>query len=74
MDGGYNTWSSYEPCSETCGGPGTQTRTRKCDSPSQEHGGKDCTTLGPSTETQSCDMNMTCPGMLCPTNGSLFDL
>ena len=56
VDGGYKEWSS---CSKSCGG-GTQTRT--CTNPKPSGGGKDCTGLGPST--QSCNPQDCPPGKI----------
>ena len=48
--GGWGSWSSFSPCSSTCGG-GTRTRTRECkDSAS---GGAECP--GEPSETEACN-------------------
>ena len=44
----------------TCGG-GESMRTRQCTNPSPEFGGKDCSSLGKSTEIMKCK-NDPCPG------------
>ena len=60
MDGGYGNWSSYDNCTKTCGS-GTQQRNRTCNNPTPMHGGKNCTLLGTSVETRTCNSNP-CPG------------
>ena len=59
IDGGYGPWTT-SACSKTCGG-GTQTKTRRCNSPTPAHGGKDCSRLGPASQQQACNANH-CPG------------
>lgn len=62
VDGGYGEWSQFSQCSRTCGG-GDKKRSRSCNSPAPEHGGRNCSGLGPAQETQSCNSNK-CPGEL----------
>ena len=50
----WGRWENWSDCSETCGG-GEKNRTRRCDSPVPDHGGKDC--VGNSTETIECNKN-----------------
>ena len=45
----------------SCGG-GTHSRSRSCDNPKPAHGGKDCSKLGPASESKACN-NQPCPGM-----------
>ena len=62
VDGGYGEWSQFSQCSRTCGG-GDKKRSRSCNNPAPEHGGRNCSGLGPAQETQSCSSNK-CPGEL----------
>ena len=60
VHGNYSSWSEFSSCSVTCGG-GTQTRTRKCNSPAPDYGGRNCSILGPSSETVECNAERKCP-------------
>ncbi|KAL9981056.1 hypothetical protein ACROYT_G009713 [Oculina patagonica] len=55
VDGGYSMWSPWLPCDADCGG-GIQERTRFCNNPAPEIGGKDCTILGSDKQTQLCNL------------------
>uniref|UniRef100_A0A672FXN5 ADAM metallopeptidase with thrombospondin type 1 motif, 2 n=1 Tax=Salarias fasciatus TaxID=181472 RepID=A0A672FXN5_SALFA len=57
QDGGWGTWSSYGPCSRTCGG-GVRFRARRCDNPPPANGGRTC--FGNSYEFQLCSQE-DCP-------------
>ena len=48
--GGWGSWSSFSPCSSTCGG-GTRTRTRECKDSTD--GGAECP--GEPSETEACN-------------------
>ena len=63
IDGGYSEWSDFSPCSASCNS-GTETRTRMCNQPKPEHGGKDCFRYGPAKETRSCFIKV------CPVDGN----
>ena len=56
VNGGWATWGSWGACSVTCG-PGTQTRTRTCSSPTPQGNGATCP--GSSTSSQACQ-DMVC--------------
>ncbi|XP_031555969.1 uncharacterized protein LOC116292757 [Actinia tenebrosa] len=62
VNGGYNEWSTFGPCSSSCGG-GTQQRTRTCTNPAPAQGGRSCAILGPSHQTRNCSTNP------CPVSG-----
>ena len=59
-DGGWGSWSSYSPCSRTCGG-GEKERTRQCDNPAPSDGGEECS--GESNQIESCNPQA------CPVDG-----
>lgn len=65
VNGGYSTWEPYGACSKSCGG-GKQTRQRACTNPPPANGGKDCSDLGPNSETQECNTEP------CAIIGTLF--
>ncbi|XP_022800516.1 uncharacterized protein LOC111338320 isoform X2 [Stylophora pistillata] len=55
VDGGYSMWSPWLPCDADCGG-GIQERTRFCDNPHPQIGGRDCSILGSNKETRLCNL------------------
>lgn len=59
VNGNYTSWSAWSKCSATCGS-GIQERTRTCTHPKPLNGGKNCASLGPTVETQSCN-SQPCP-------------
>ncbi|XP_033872721.2 thrombospondin-2-like isoform X1 [Acipenser ruthenus] len=62
IDGGWGPWSPWATCSNTCGG-GLQGRSRICNSPMPQYGGKKC--LGESKENELCNKHD------CPVDGCL---
>jgi len=62
VNGGYSPWSDWTQCTVTCGG-GESLRSRQCTNPAPEFGGKDCSSLGSSSETVKCKSDP------CPVNG-----
>ena len=58
VDGGLSQWTSWSPCSKSCGG-GTSVRTRQCNSPPPSPGGNPCT--GKTFESKDCNIHV-CPG------------
>ena len=63
INGGYSEWSEFSACSVTCNS-GMKARTRLCNNPKPQHGGKDCTIFGPPQETLSCFIKV------CPIDGN----
>eukprot|EP00105_Crassostrea_gigas_P019200 XP_011437616.1 PREDICTED: coadhesin [Crassostrea gigas] len=57
VDGHWGSWSQFTLCSATCGS-GTMVRTRTCDNPPAQFGGKQCN--GPPYEEKRCK-NKNCP-------------
>ena len=53
VNGGYSEWTEWTPCDKTCG-DGIQERERGCINPSPSNRGKDCSDLGPASETKKC--------------------
>ncbi|XP_078662008.1 SCO-spondin-like [Branchiostoma floridae x Branchiostoma belcheri] len=53
VDGGWSPWSNWTVCTVSCGG-GTQSRSRTCDSPVPDHGGRDCE--GTGQQFRRCSM------------------
>ena len=60
VNGMYGTWSLWSECDRTCGG-GSRVRSRSCTNPPAQFGGSDCSALGPTEETELCNLN-SCPG------------
>ena len=54
VHGNYSSWSTFSPCSSSCGS-GTKTRTRFCNNPVPDYGGRDCSSLGPLFENEMCN-------------------
>jgi len=59
VDGQWSEWTAFGKCSKTCGG-GTKERTRSCDSPKPQNGGRDC--KGPAVQETECN-TFKCPGV-----------
>ena len=59
VDGGFTAFSTFSTCTKSCGGGGTQRRSRSCSNPKPLFGGKDC--VGPREETKVCG-EIPCPG------------
>nr|CAJ65510.3 HyTSR1 protein [Hydra vulgaris] len=60
IDGKFSEWTSYSSCSVSCGS-GTSYRTRKCNNPEPQYGGKQC--FGDSLESKICKQ------IECPVDG-----
>ncbi|XP_068697131.1 A disintegrin and metalloproteinase with thrombospondin motifs adt-1-like [Montipora foliosa] len=58
VDGSWGEWSQWSVCSKSCK-QGKHSRTRKCNSPAPQYGGKKC--KGDSSETEDCNKNVPCP-------------
>ncbi|XP_056407686.1 SCO-spondin-like [Hyla sarda] len=57
LDGDWGPWSSWSSCSVSCG-EGNQTRSRQCDRPAPQNGGRDC--VGDDEQKRPCQ------GPRCP--------
>ncbi|KAI4563342.1 hypothetical protein MJT46_010951, partial [Ovis ammon polii x Ovis aries] len=60
VDGNWSEWSLWEECTRSCG-RGNRTRTRTCNNPSAQHGGRPCD--GIAMETIMCNIRP------CPVDG-----
>jgi hemicentin len=58
VDGGWSVWSNWTACTTSCG-QGLQTRSRLCNNPLPQHGGRPCEGL--DTESAQCLTNSQCP-------------
>ena len=58
VDGNWGEWGEWRTCTKTCK-EGKQSRTRECNSPAPQHGGKKCD--GEAQESQVCNQNVPCP-------------
>ena len=63
LHGGYSDWSNFSECSASCNN-GIKTRIRTCSNPLPQHGGRNCSHVGPSSETTSCFLKV------CPVDGN----
>ncbi|XP_019490993.1 PREDICTED: hemicentin-1 [Hipposideros armiger] len=61
VDGRWSEWSPWEECTRSCG-HGNRTRTRTCNNPSAQHGGRPCE--GSAVEIIMCNMRP------CPVHGA----
>ncbi|XP_069119936.1 uncharacterized protein [Argopecten irradians] len=83
IDGGWSEWIDFGPCSVTCG-QGYRIRTRTCDNPSPQHGGRDCDGEGrdvqlcstegcPKTWNETCSTDSQCAGnLVCKDNTTCY--
>ena len=62
IDGGFTEWLDYGQCSRTCGG-GERIRERSCTKPRPQHGGRNCSVIGPYREAIPCNNTRPCPGL-----------
>ena len=58
VDGNWGQWGGWSMCTKTCK-QGKQSRTRECNSPAPQHGGRKCD--GEAQESQVCNQNVPCP-------------
>lgn len=70
VDGAWGPWSPWAICSSTCGG-GTRSRTRVCNSPRPQYGGKKC--QGESKDSEACNKH-DCPVGMLTSDISQFSL
>ncbi|CAG5125446.1 unnamed protein product [Candidula unifasciata] len=61
VDGQWSEWSDFSECSSSCG-PGISKKTRRCDSPLPQFGGKNCP--GSEMFTKKCEV------VKCPVDGA----
>ncbi|WAR26344.1 HMCN1-like protein [Mya arenaria] len=64
VDGAWNSWMEWGECSTTCE-TGWRLRSRACDQPAPEYGGKPC--------PGSFNDNITCVERECPVDGGMSD-
>ena len=70
IHGGYTKWNNWTSCSQTCGG-GLKQRSRSCTNPRPANKGRNCSVLGPATETKRC-RTQRCPGKVVSLHLSLY--
>ena len=64
INGGYSNWSNFTICTKSCNN-GTRFRTRVCNDPVPQHGGRNCS--GVDKETELCSQHP------CPINGNFTE-
>ena len=62
VDGEFGPWTEWTVCSSSCGG-GLQIRSRKCNNPAPQNGGKDC--QGSLIDSRKCSI-LACSGKQLP--------
>ena len=59
VDGGWSLWSAWSECTRKCPQSVPQKlKTRLCNNPTPQDGGKGC--VGQMTKTEACDSTMFC--------------
>jgi len=59
VEGNWGEWTTWIPCSQSCGDGGVEKRRRECDNPPPTDGGKGCAGVG--EEERRCNKNPSCP-------------
>ncbi|XP_067681709.1 sushi, von Willebrand factor type A, EGF and pentraxin domain-containing protein 1-like [Haliotis asinina] len=69
VHGVWGTWGNWSRCSEECDG-GVKNRTRRCDNPQPQNGGRDCD--GTDVDVGDCNTKAcpVCSDVLPPMNGT----
>ena len=68
VNGHWSDWSQWSSCSVACGqGQGQKKRSRTCDNPQPQNGGKDCD--GHESVLEYCSTNVTCQTPTTVTKG-----
>ena len=68
VDGGFSEWGNWNPCSTTCGNS-FKTRSRECNFPLPQNGGKDCE--GVYEESVACNVPQ-CPSKFMAMKNAAF--
>ncbi|XP_037955485.1 A disintegrin and metalloproteinase with thrombospondin motifs 20 isoform X2 [Teleopsis dalmanni] len=71
VNGGWGHWSSFTPCSLTCGG-GVQESQRECNNPLPRNGGKYC--AGSRKKYRSCNAQSCPPGSMDSREQQCYDM
>ncbi|XP_055922961.1 A disintegrin and metalloproteinase with thrombospondin motifs 9 isoform X2 [Eupeodes corollae] len=71
VNGGWGSWSTFTPCSMTCGG-GVQESQRECNNPFPKNGGKYCG--GSRKKFRSCNTQNCPPGSLDAREQQCYDM
>ncbi|KAH3713144.1 hypothetical protein DPMN_072929 [Dreissena polymorpha] len=69
VNGKWTEWGNWSECSTSCG-EGQVIRTRLCNNPTPDNGGKYC--IGSDIDTRPCHLSVcaVCPKFVAPTNAS----
>lgn len=68
VNGGYGSWTEWSKCTKSCEG-GTHSRSRECNNPTPENGGKSCFEMGHGNPIDS----KPCHDHPCIQNGGYSD-
>lgn len=70
VDGGWGPYSDWSQCSATCG-EGSQVRSRNCNNPEPQNGGKSC--IGDAEDVRTCNVEECCPEGGIRHDGHCYD-
>ena len=76
VHGNWAPWENWGECSASCNANGhhIRKRNRSCTDPAPAHGGDDCdSTIYGTLQTQICNMEIACPGIIFVWYEKIYD-